>query len=197
MTDIRPSAFRDCRCGKRGWTTEHDALQVVVGAKIRRYLRNNQKRQEQRAYRCHLSPGLWHVTSADQRPTVTPPVDAAPQPVPAPVAPEEPAPGSEELAPQPPLWGPKRMTAAALALADTDVVARETIRATLPAGTHRPSNHPSTRKTNRTTIKFQDALRDFETRGWIVRELDMTIRILDRDALAVFGLAKQHKWWHR
>lgn len=196
MTDIRPSAFRDCRCGKRGWTTEHDALQVVVGAKIRRYLRNNQKRREQRAYRCHLSPGLWHVTSADLRPALPPADDAPGTATPPPVAPVVPAPRVAEPDPQPPVMGPKRLTAAALAVTDAEVVDRETIRAALPAGTHRPSNHPSTGKINRTTVKFQGALRDFEARGWIVREPDMTIRILDRDALVAFA-SSQRTWWHR
>lgn len=176
----------ECRCGKRGWATEHDALQIVVGAKIRRYLRNNQKRREQRAYRCHLSPGLWHVTSSDLRTTPTM------QTVPAP-APVIPAPRVEEPvkpAPPTPVVGPKRLAAAALAATEEELIRREAVRALLPAGTHRPSNHPSTNKTNRTTHKFQDALRDFERNGWIRREPGSLVRVLDRDALLTFALQR-------
>lgn len=56
-----------CTCGKRGWPTKHDADQVVVNAKILRHLHNNNRRQEQRSYRCTVNPTLWHVTSQDQR----------------------------------------------------------------------------------------------------------------------------------
>jgi hypothetical protein len=75
----RRAQHADCRCGKRGWTTKHDADQVVVNAKILRHLHHNNRRREQRSYRCLTDPTLWHVTSQSVRDTHRPePVPAVP-----------------------------------------------------------------------------------------------------------------------
>lgn len=58
---------RTCTCGKRGWPTKHDADQIVVNAKILRSLHGNNRRQEQRSYRCPTNASLWHVTSQEER----------------------------------------------------------------------------------------------------------------------------------
>jgi hypothetical protein len=65
MTGNRPrlNPHRECVCGKRGWPTQHDADQVVVNAKILKYLHGHQRRREQRTYQCPRDLTLWHVTS--------------------------------------------------------------------------------------------------------------------------------------
>ena len=64
---IRRDRFQACLCGKRGWSSKEEADQVVVNAKILRSLHSNNRRQEQRSYRCTVNAGLWHVTSTPLR----------------------------------------------------------------------------------------------------------------------------------
>lgn len=56
-----------CPCGKACFFTEHAARMALVNAKIKRALRHNQRRREQRAYPCPHRPGIWHLTSQPLR----------------------------------------------------------------------------------------------------------------------------------
>lgn len=60
-------ATKRCRCGKVGWPSEQLADDVVVRAKIAYSLRGNNRRREQRSYRCPEDQSLFHVTSQSDR----------------------------------------------------------------------------------------------------------------------------------
>jgi hypothetical protein len=52
---------RRCACGKQCFPSERAAKEVVLEARIARVLRNNDRRREDRHYRCRF--GEWHTTS--------------------------------------------------------------------------------------------------------------------------------------
>ena len=94
--------------------------------------------------------------------------------------------------------GTGRRTAYALAIFPLDVVHRATIRAMLPAGQtgsyrtsaqmRRKSLTGNRGSVNRTSVKFQDALRDFARLNWIDRGQQF-LRIRERGALLDFAMA--------
>ena len=50
-----------CACGKQGLPSERAAKKVVLEARIARAIKHNQRRREDRYYRCRY--GTWHTTS--------------------------------------------------------------------------------------------------------------------------------------
>lgn len=94
--------------------------------------------------------------------------------------------------------GPARRTAYALALLDLEVVSRGTLRSLLPDGVrrrlpeqtirqHRERRVDPSRSVNRVTVKFQDALRDFDQQGWI-RRGQKYVLVVERQALLDYAL---------
>ncbi|MFI9174885.1 hypothetical protein [Streptomyces lincolnensis] len=106
---------------------------------------------------------------------------------------------ASQSAPERPPTSP-RLTAFALAVLGLDTVTRSTLRALLPAGTTKPRGPASRARwhlgersgtgKNRTSIAFGQALREFETSGWLKR-IPEAVMIRDRNGLLSYALNGQ------